>query len=135
MSVANRLEKRKVVAMLIRNAFPQRGVDPCSGGRSSNDCMTLDSKYASVSSCKEYHDPDIGNAINQWKHFQLDGHPHVELCDLLKLKAGQKGAAAKNIIAEGPVGADGEAETRKRCKITAGGVVTSPVSFAVTVSN
>nr|MBO8919429.1 ribosome-associated protein YbcJ [Proteus mirabilis] len=66
--------------------------------------------------------------------FQLDGHPYVELCDLLKLQGWTERSRCKNIIAEGLVCVDGEVETRKRCKITAGKVVTLG-EFAVTVSN
>lgn len=56
--------------------------------------------------------------------FNLDGHPHVELCDLLKIQGwADSGAAAKQFIADAQVTVDGETETRKRCKITAGKVV------------
>lgn len=56
--------------------------------------------------------------------FNLDGHPHVELCDLLKIQGwADSGAAAKQFISDGQVTVDGETETRKRCKITAGKVV------------
>ena len=56
--------------------------------------------------------------------FNLDGHPHVELCDLLKIQGwAESGAMAKAIIAEGRVQVDGVIETRKRCKILAGKVV------------
>ena len=56
--------------------------------------------------------------------FNLHGHPHVELCDLLKIQGrADSGAAAKQFIADGQVTVDGETETRKRCKITAGKVV------------
>lgn len=56
--------------------------------------------------------------------FNLDGHPHVELCDLLKIQGwAESGAMAKAIIAEGRVQVDGIIETRKRCKILAGKVV------------
>ncbi|KLN96531.1 ribosome-associated protein YbcJ [Moellerella wisconsensis] len=56
--------------------------------------------------------------------FHLEGHPHIELCDLLKIEGwAESGAAAKAIIAEGLVSVDGQIETRKRCKITAGKVV------------
>ena len=56
--------------------------------------------------------------------FNLEGHPHVELCDLLKLQGwSESGAAAKQAIAEGLVLVDGDIETRKRCKIVAGQVV------------
>ncbi|UJR55297.1 ribosome-associated protein YbcJ [Dickeya zeae] len=56
--------------------------------------------------------------------FHLDKHPHVELCDLLKLQGwSESGAAAKQVIADGAVTVDGQIETRKRCKIVAGQVV------------
>ncbi|EPL6454302.1 MULTISPECIES: ribosome-associated protein YbcJ [Providencia] len=56
--------------------------------------------------------------------FNLEGHPHVELCDLLKIQGwAESGAMAKAMIAEGLVQVDGEVETRKRCKILAGKVV------------
>jgi ribosome-associated protein len=59
--------------------------------------------------------------------FNLEGHPHVELCDLLKLLGwSDSGAAAKISIAEGLVLVNGNIETRKRCKIVAG----QQVSFA-----
>ena len=57
--------------------------------------------------------------------FHLENHPHVELCDLLKLLGwSESGAAAKAAIAEGTVTVDGQVETRKRCKIIAGQQVT-----------
>lgn len=57
--------------------------------------------------------------------FHLDKHPHVELCDLLKLLGwSESGAAAKAAIAQGNVTVDGQIETRKRCKIIAGQQVT-----------
>ncbi len=50
--------------------------------------------------------------------FSLGKHPHVELCDLLKLEGwSESGAQAKIAIAEGQVKVDGAVETRKRCKI------------------
>ncbi|MDX7988000.1 ribosome-associated protein YbcJ [Xenorhabdus sp. 12] len=56
--------------------------------------------------------------------FSLDGHPYVELCDLLKFQGwSESGAAAKAVIAEGLVEVDYQIETRKRCKITAGKIV------------
>ncbi|ACT06113.1 conserved hypothetical protein [Dickeya chrysanthemi Ech1591] len=56
--------------------------------------------------------------------FHLEKHPHVELCDLLKLQGwSESGAAAKQAIAAGDVTVDGQTETRKRCKIVAGQVV------------
>ncbi|NKI74106.1 ribosome-associated protein YbcJ [Dickeya sp. CFBP 2040] len=56
--------------------------------------------------------------------FHLDKHPHVELCDLLKLQGwSESGASAKQVIAAGEVTVDGHTETRKRCKIVAGQVV------------
>lgn len=66
--------------------------------------------------------------------FHLEDHDYVELCDLLKLQGWtESGAAAKSMIAEGLVSVDGEVETRKRCKIVAGKVVTFG-DFAVSVS-
>lgn len=59
--------------------------------------------------------------------FNLDNHPHVELCDLLKFQGWcESGGAAKEVIADGLVKVDGQVETRKRCKIVAG----QQVSFA-----
>ncbi len=56
--------------------------------------------------------------------FNLGKHPHVELCDLLKLEGWcESGGAAKEVIAEGQVKVDGKVETRKRCKIVADQVV------------
>ncbi|WJV52676.1 ribosome-associated protein YbcJ [Pectobacteriaceae bacterium CE90] len=56
--------------------------------------------------------------------FHLENHPHVELCDLLKLLGwSESGAAAKLAIAAGEVSVDGHTETRKRCKIVAGQTV------------
>lgn len=56
--------------------------------------------------------------------FFLGKHPHVELCDLLKLEGWtESGAQAKIVIAEGQVKVDGQVETRKRCKIIAGQTV------------
>ncbi|MGL4456063.1 MAG: ribosome-associated protein YbcJ [Plesiomonas sp.] len=56
--------------------------------------------------------------------FQLENHPFVELCDLLKIQGwSESGAAAKAFIAEGLVTVDGQVETRKRCKIQPGQVV------------
>ena len=57
--------------------------------------------------------------------FSLGKHPHVELCDLLKLEGwSESGAQAKIVIGEGRVKVDGVVETRKRCKIVAGQTVT-----------
>ena len=51
-------------------------------------------------------------------NFSLGKHPHVELCDLLKLEGwSESGAQAKIAIADGLVKVDGAVETRKRCKI------------------
>ncbi|WP_431356334.1 ribosome-associated protein YbcJ, partial [Enterobacter kobei] len=45
----------------------------------------------------------------------LGKHPHVELCDLLKLEGwSESGAQAKIAIADGLVKVDGAVETRKR---------------------
>ncbi|MGV7963578.1 ribosome-associated protein YbcJ [Photorhabdus tasmaniensis] len=57
--------------------------------------------------------------------FHLEGHPHVELCALLKFQGwSESDAAAKAVIAEGLIEVNGQTETRKRCKIIAGQVVT-----------
>ena len=54
--------------------------------------------------------------------FSLGKHPHVELCDLLKLEGwSESGAQAKIAIADGLVKV--AVETRKRCKIVAGQTV------------
>lgn len=54
----------------------------------------------------------------------LDGRPHIDLCDLLKVTdLCENGAAAKHIIATGVVKVDGQVELRKRCKIRTGQVV------------
>ncbi|ENU1228481.1 ribosome-associated protein YbcJ [Providencia rettgeri] len=56
--------------------------------------------------------------------FNLNGHPHVELCDLLKIEGwAESGAMTKAMIADGLVEVDGVVETRKRCKIVAGKIV------------
>lgn len=56
--------------------------------------------------------------------FALEGHPHVDLCDLLKLDGCcDSGGAAKQAIEAGLVNVDGKVEYRKRCKILAGQVV------------
>ncbi|MGB9095630.1 ribosome-associated protein YbcJ [Erwinia sp.] len=56
--------------------------------------------------------------------FSLGNHPHVDLCDLLKLEGlVESGARAKALIAEGYVTVDGAVETRKRCKIVSGQTV------------
>ncbi|ATM85038.1 ribosome-associated protein YbcJ [Yersinia massiliensis] len=56
--------------------------------------------------------------------FHLEKHPHVELCDLLKLQGwSDSGASAKAVIAEGHVKVNGNVETRKRCKIIADQIV------------
>jgi len=56
--------------------------------------------------------------------FSLGKHPHVELCDLLKLEGWREsGPQGKIVIADGQVFVDGGVETRKRCKIVAGQTV------------
>jgi ribosome-associated protein len=58
--------------------------------------------------------------------FSLDGNEFVALCDLLKLTdIYQSGGHAKVMIAEGLVKVDGETETRKRCKIRVGQIVSA----------
>ncbi|WP_241617458.1 ribosome-associated protein YbcJ [Rosenbergiella epipactidis] len=58
------------------------------------------------------------------QQFSLGKHPHVDLCDLLKLEGlTESGAQAKIMIDAGEVTVDGKIETRKRCKIYAQQVV------------
>ena len=58
------------------------------------------------------------------KTFMLDAHPYVALCDLLKLEGWcESGGAAKTAIEQGLVEVDGQVETRKRCKVISGQVV------------
>ncbi|MGE9551777.1 ribosome-associated protein YbcJ [Erwinia amylovora] len=56
--------------------------------------------------------------------FSLGKHPHVDLCDLLKLEGWvESGGMAKDVIADGQVKVNGKVETRKRCKIVDGQTV------------
>ncbi|WP_026471680.1 ribosome-associated protein YbcJ [Alkanindiges illinoisensis] len=56
--------------------------------------------------------------------FNLDDHPYVALCDLLKIEGWcDSGGAAKTAIEQCLVKVDGQIETRKRCKITRGQIV------------
>jgi len=56
--------------------------------------------------------------------FNLEGRPHIELCDLLKIMGFcSSGGVAKKLIADGSVTVDGKVEYRKRCKIRNGQVV------------
>ncbi len=58
------------------------------------------------------------------KEVNLEGRPHIDLCDLLKVTdLCESGAAAKHIIATGVVKVDGNVELRKRCKIRSGQVI------------
>lgn len=57
--------------------------------------------------------------------FSLEDHPHIELCNLLKVTGlCSSGGEAKLRIAAGQVQVDGQLETRKRCKLRAGQQVT-----------
>ena len=56
--------------------------------------------------------------------FSLEEHPHIALCDLLKTEGWcDSGGAAKMAIEQGLVRVDGKVETRKRCKIISGQIV------------
>lgn len=65
-------------------------------------------------------------AAQERKHMQkitfpLQGHPYVELNQLLKLCGlCDSGGAGKQLVAEGHVRVDGKAESRKTCKISVG---------------
>lgn len=53
--------------------------------------------------------------------FDLDGREFITLDNLLKVEGWcESGGFAKQQIAAGQVKVDGDIETRKRCKITAG---------------
>lgn len=55
------------------------------------------------------------------QQFNLDGHPYIVLCDLLKLTGlVESGGRAKQLISEGLVQRNGQVETRKTAKIIAG---------------
>ena len=57
--------------------------------------------------------------------FELAEHDYIELHSLLKVTGlCDSGGVAKLLIAEGLVHVDGEVETRKRCKIRSGQIVT-----------
>ncbi len=56
--------------------------------------------------------------------FPLQGHPYVELNQLLKLCGlCDSGGAGKAVVADGAVTVDGQPELRKTAKIRAGQVV------------
>ena len=56
--------------------------------------------------------------------FSLDGHPFVELHQLLKLTGlVDSGGAGKHVVASGAVSVDGAVELRKSAKIRAGQTV------------
>lgn len=55
------------------------------------------------------------------QQFKLEGHPHIALCDLLKLTGiVESGGRAKQVISAGLVQRNGQAETRKTAKLIAG---------------
>jgi len=63
--------------------------------------------------------------MNAMITFELDGHDYIELHNLLKATGlCDSGGIAKLLIADGQVQVDGQVETRKRCKIRAGQLVT-----------
>lgn len=56
--------------------------------------------------------------------FNLDGHEHIELKNLLKVTSlCETGGQAKFVIEDGQVRVDGKIEKRKALKLTAGQVV------------
>ena len=58
------------------------------------------------------------------KEVSLEGHAHIDLCDLLKkTNLCESGAHAKHAVADGLVKVDGKVELRKRAKILAGQIV------------
>jgi len=57
--------------------------------------------------------------------FNLDGHEHIELKNLLKVSnLCESGGQAKFVIEDSQVRVDGKIETRKSLKLTAGQTVT-----------
>ena len=74
--------------------------------------------------------PPVAAGVSERKHMQkitfpLQGHPYVELNQLLKLCGlCDSGGAGKQLVADGQVKVDGKLETRKTCKITVGQKVT-----------
>lgn len=57
-------------------------------------------------------------------NFQLEGHPFIELKNLLKVMSlVESGGEAKAAIEAGDVKVDGAVETRKACKIKSGQTV------------
>jgi len=58
-------------------------------------------------------------------NFDLDGHEFIELNNLLKITGlCHSGGMAKMVIADGAVMVDDVVETRKRCKIRSGQIIT-----------
>lgn len=56
--------------------------------------------------------------------FNLDGHEHIELKNLLKVaNLCETGGQAKSVIEDGQVKVDGKVESRKALKLKAGQVV------------
>lgn len=67
--------------------------------------------------------------------FELEGSPHIELHQLLKVTGlCGSGGMAKHVIAAGEVAVDGHTETRKRGKIRPGQRVTF-AHTAISVTN
>ncbi len=119
----NRLENGKVVGDVVFEDAAKRAsyITPVPGGVGPMTVATLIEN--TLQACVEYQIHRMSNMAT----FSLGKHPHVELCDLLKLEGwSESGAQAKIAIAEGQVKVDGAVETRKRCKIVAG----QTVSFA-----
>jgi len=68
--------------------------------------------------------------------FELEGSPHIELHQLLKVTGlCGSGGMAKNIIGAGEVRVDGQVETRKRGKIGPGQRVTFADTTITVVSS
>lgn len=60
----------------------------------------------------------------QETEFNLDGHEHIELKNLLKVaNLCETGGQAKSVIEDGQVRVDGKTETRKALKLKPGQVV------------
>jgi methylenetetrahydrofolate dehydrogenase (NADP+)/methenyltetrahydrofolate cyclohydrolase len=117
----NRLESGKVVGDVVYEDAAARAsyITPVPGGVGPMTVATLIQN--TLQACER-----VSRRRGRVKmaNFSLGKHPHVELCDLLKLEGwSESGAQAKIAIADGLVKVDGAVETRKRCKIVAGQTV------------
>lgn len=94
----NRLENGKVVGDVVFDDAAARAsyITPVPGGVGPMTVATLIEN--TLQACVEYHDVRTFKMAT----FSLGKHPHVELCDLLKLEGwSESGARAKLLLAKG----------------------------------